>query len=927
MLQRLGRPAAWWLITTLLVVSGATRGLDRTAHDGLQRLRGARHTAEGVILVTIDAESLGALGPLPWSWEVLGRLITPVLEADPPAIGLLPYPDQLFPATEVPKGPLADAIAEGRVVLSSRLQSSPLGELPTTTRGLPDSPAGDLLRGAEAGVRALRTDPGGRVRRQALHHRTTAGEQAALEAVLLVAAGIELPPRRDEVGISYVGPPGEIARVSAIKVLRGEIPRGSFAHRVVLLGLTAAGIAPVHATPVSTGPELMAAAEVHANVLATVLDGRHVREWGWLGVLLLAPLILLTDLLVRRVDLGLAALRGGAVLAVCLVAFAAASAWLDLRLPLAAGALACVGPVALEASARASRTRRRVQQLLVDLSQSPTFRTGGGGARGGEQFWNYLAGFLAQFTGIDRVVVGERTGGKHLYEWRGAHDVELAEVDLAPSALRKLRLQRTLLEGRPAVVSGAAWSGHDDLLALPLGSGDEIHAMALLVVPNAGQVLRGEGARLVAAGAVGGRMLEQRRSAQVAMWSSLPRAKRSEHRRRGGGLAGPFHRVGIDHQVDIAGVLTRLVLDDRVQFRGILQSLPVGATFADMMGEVQLINEAARRILETSGCRYTAGANLPTLVGDLTHRPVEEISAALFAAYRTNEPTVFHWETRGAASHTYRMQVQLVSESPGGGGEDRGAATARPAPLGYLCVLDDVTATRETQKGMLTVLEALTQRAESHLASLHRVGRLVLSQSDLPLESAGLVSQMLAQADSLVSLIEEFATTLGPTDGSETGVIPVDPCEFVSAAVEEVGAALGDGERLEIVATGPVTPVLMDRTRIARALNRILFDSLINSPAEAVTVVDVKEERTRVILEVRDEGYGIPVAVLDQLDTDQEGALDPADGLARVARDVRDGGGRLTIESRVGHGTTYDLVFSKRVKVSDLPTGPGEDDS
>ncbi len=924
MLQRLGRPLGWWLIAALLVVSGATAGLERLAHDRLQRLRGDRPTSHGVILVSIDAESLGALGPLPWSWDDLERLTAPILEADPPAFGLLPYPDQLFPAAGEPHGALAEAIAAGRVVLASRLAVEEGVSLPQASLGLAGSRTDPLLRSAVSGVRHLRVDPGGRVRHQPLAHRTTSGIQPAIEAVLLEAAGSDLAAYRGEVGLCYVGPPGEIAHVPAIKVLRGEIEASSFADRLVLLGLTAPGLASHHATPLSPGPELMSAAEIHASVLATVLDGRRVREWSWLGILLLAPLIALVDLLVRRVDLLAASLRGAVALAVAVAGVAAASMWLDVRLPITATALAALGPVLLEAAARATRTRHRVQQLLVDLSQSPTFRTSAGGAREGDQFWTPLPGFLAQFTGVDRVVVGERSEGGRAVEWRGAHDVELDEVRLAPAALRKLRLQRTLLEGRPAVVPGSDWSGHEDLLALPLGAGDEVHALALLVAADAPRLLRGEGARLVAAGAVGGRMVEQRRSTQAAIWSSLPRSKRAEHRRSGGGLAGPFRRVGIDHQVDIAGVLTRLVLDDRAQFRGILHALPVGTAFADMMGEVQLVNESARRILESSGCRHTPGTNLPQLIGELTHRPTEEISTALFASYRTDEPSVFHWETSGAAPRTFQMHVRPVSERPGAADGDAETASARPAPLGYLCAMEDVTASRETRKGMLTVLEALTRRAQGHVTGLHRVGRMVLDQGDLPLEAAGQVNQMLAQADALVSLIEDFATTLRPGDESETGVLPVDLGELGAAVIAEVGNAMTAAHRLELITRGPVTPVLADRGRITRALNRILFDSLVNSPAETVTRVEVTEGGGQVSLEVQDTGYGIPAAVLDRLGA--AGADDgaPADGLARVTRDVREGGGQLAIDSQVGRGTTYRLTFSRRVKITDLPTGSGE---
>jgi signal transduction histidine kinase len=384
--------------------------------------------------------------------------------------------------------------------------------------------------------------------------------------------------------------------------------------------------------------------------------------------------------------------------------------------------------------------------------------------------------------------------------------------------------------------------------------------------------------------------------------------------------------LGVDHQVDIAGVLTRLVLDDRQQFRGILQALPVGTLFADMMGEVQLINDAARRVLEASSYHFFPGANLPTLIGELTGRPAEEISAALFATYTTDEPSVFRWETTGAAPRTFRMPVRPVADARADQENDDDQSSIRPTPLGYLCVIEDVTASRDAQRGMLTVLDTLTRRAEGHVSSLHRVGKMLLAQADLPLESAGHVSQMLTQADVLVGLIEEFASALGPVEGSDTGVIPVDPAELAAAVVDEVGGAMSAEHRLKLRVHGPITPVLMDRTRLARGLYRILYDSLINSPADAVTTIEVTEDRSGVFLEVRDEGYGIPDAVLKQLDADSDHPVDPADGLARVVRDVRVGGGQLAIDSRVGRGTSYRIRFSKRVKVSDLPTGPGSDD-
>jgi adenylate cyclase len=77
--------------------------------------------------------------------------------------------------------------------------------------------------------------------------------------------------------IDYVGPPGEIRRVSAVDILNGRVRPGAFADNVVVIGVVAQGNPDVHRTPLDRGAG-MPGPEVQANALNTMLGGAPLRD-------------------------------------------------------------------------------------------------------------------------------------------------------------------------------------------------------------------------------------------------------------------------------------------------------------------------------------------------------------------------------------------------------------------------------------------------------------------------------------------------------------------------------------------------------------------------------------------------------------------------------------------------------------------------
>jgi adenylate cyclase len=120
--------------------------------------------------------------------------------------------------------------------------------------------------------------------------------QMIVEADRYGVQGIRMGPRfmpTDENGqllINYLGPPKTFPHISISDILGGRTPKGTFADRIVLVGVTAMGIHDLSNTPVSS---LYPAVEIHATVIDNILAGDFLAKPKWSRVFDLLAIVLL----------------------------------------------------------------------------------------------------------------------------------------------------------------------------------------------------------------------------------------------------------------------------------------------------------------------------------------------------------------------------------------------------------------------------------------------------------------------------------------------------------------------------------------------------------------------------------------------------------------------------------------------------------
>jgi adenylate cyclase len=393
-----------------------------------------------VVIVAIDEESLRQYGQWPWPRTWLARIVRVVTAAKPAAIGLailMPEPDRLSPARlpDMVAGMDADMaqrlsrLRGNDTVLAEVMRGQPVvlgiagleGRAPEATTEVRHAPVrsigGDpapFLRRFETSLHSVdeidRAAVGhgltsvdlerGVVRRVPLLARVAERlvPSLGLEMLRVAAGGPPISVSVSRAGIQTVGVGAFVAPsdadgsawihytrhdpdrfVSAIDVLAGQADASLFQGRLVLIGVTAFGLADYLATPVG---DQMSGVEVHAQFLENLVEGsllsrpRFVRwiEIGWLlaGGLLL---IVLVPRLSARASVGLLAVLVAAMAGLGLLLYLRMGVLLDAATP--SVALAILFAMMLVATLTETQTHRRALRRQVELQREAAARLAG----------------------------------------------------------------------------------------------------------------------------------------------------------------------------------------------------------------------------------------------------------------------------------------------------------------------------------------------------------------------------------------------------------------------------------------------------------------------------------------------------------------------------------------------------------------------
>ncbi len=317
-----------------LEINGVASPLDRIENltlDWRFLLAGARPAPAGVVIVAIDDEALSEAGGDAPSREMMARLVRALTGFHPLAIAIdIAFLNSKDAAKDAE---LAGALKAAPAVIAAIGVFDPAdrsgGETEPSDLALAPKPSAvlwpiDPIRdAAQVGLANVSTDSSGVPRYVPMIYETPDGVlpsfalAAAFQALevepYLGPDRIELAGHSREMDLGYhmpvrfYGPKGSFRRISATRVLRGDLDPEALRGKVVVVGVTATGASDTFATPFD---RVAPGAEVFATAIGNLLAGDGLSRTPATrridaAAALALPIVMIALMAMRRAAIGL----------------------------------------------------------------------------------------------------------------------------------------------------------------------------------------------------------------------------------------------------------------------------------------------------------------------------------------------------------------------------------------------------------------------------------------------------------------------------------------------------------------------------------------------------------------------------------------------------------------------------------------------
>ncbi len=280
---RLGKALAISLAVSTLISLLFLIGFLSNIQLGLQNnLYGGQKADDGIVIVSIDDESIQKIGRWPWDRKVFAELVQHLKPAKVVGIDVTFFENSSIESDSA----FASAVkSAGNVVLPfefTSFQHRENGEVVGGDSLLPIP----LLANSASEIAYVNTpiDADGFAR--SITMGLSSEYSSFSHAVYRKFSSKEIEFGSQRFLINFASSPGAFNRFKAIDVIEGRVGRNEIANRIVLVGATSPDLQDDYIVPTSNGVP-MPGVELHANAIQTMLSGTFLSMQNWLAVILL----------------------------------------------------------------------------------------------------------------------------------------------------------------------------------------------------------------------------------------------------------------------------------------------------------------------------------------------------------------------------------------------------------------------------------------------------------------------------------------------------------------------------------------------------------------------------------------------------------------------------------------------------------------
>ncbi|MZP28989.1 phosphate regulon sensor histidine kinase PhoR [Heliobacterium undosum] len=339
---------------------------------------------------------------------------------------------------------------------------------------------------------------------------------------------------------------------------------------------------------------------------------------------------------------------------------------------------------------------------------------------------------------------------------------------------------------------------------------------------------------------------------------------------------------------------------DKTKFETILESMVEGVVGFDHMGRILLMNSAAEQMLRVQSDRVRG----KLLLEAFRHRELEGLLTQALNTGEAQKKQMQIWPNR---PQTFRVQVVPVW-------------TEHRRLLGAAMVIDDVTEVRRLEQMRTEFVANVSHELRTPLTSIKGFVETLL---DGALDDTKVARRFLSiineETQRLQRLIEDLLqlsrieSQLGRVVEGQSYLEP--EIQRVRNLLEPIAADKRITLQVNVDTNLPLLPLSSDNLK--QVLVNLTENAIKYTPEGGRVNVRATREGDGVTLEVQDTGIGIPEESLPRIferfyrvDKARSRELGGTGlGLAIVKHIIERSGGRVTVRSKVGAGSTFTVYF------------------
>ena len=342
----------------------------------------------------------------------------------------------------------------------------------------------------------------------------------------------------------------------------------------------------------------------------------------------------------------------------------------------------------------------------------------------------------------------------------------------------------------------------------------------------------------------------------------------------------------LDDSVQVVGRQLAEQARDRSRMEAILAGMIEGVIVVDPQGHLQLVNDAARRMLKLDD-GITLGRHY---VEAIRHPAIAELVGAALAG-----KTPQSLELSPPRDTTRTIMA-------------RAAAAARGSDHGVVLVLHDITDLRRADQIRRDFVANVSHELRTPLTAIRGYVE-ALSDGDVTEENSRRFLDIIERhTDRMERLVKDLLRLARLDAGQET--LEISACDsrnLINAVVTELSSALEQRhQHVDVVVGAGAESLRADPAKLHDVLRNLIANAITYSPERTAIRVETTREGSSVVVAVSDEGPGIPEESLPRVferfyRVDKSRARDPGGtglGLAIVKHLVELHNGEVKAENR-----------------------------